>query len=247
MEDKQNTKSSLEVNNPLTALTEIFYKPKAVFDALAVKENWSWLPFILLAVVLFFPSYLYFSVVDFDWWRENLTQAMFGDLSPAEQDNYMGSMTLSVTQLSDAITNAIVYPIIGYAFIALYYNVVTRNDEKSVQGFSDWYGAMWWMAMPSLIAALISIVILTLQEPNSQLIDAIRYPLSLAYLFNSSVGSPHNGVLIMLRLDLLWSIYLGYVCLKSWTQFSTQKAAIVALTPFVVLTLFTFASGLVQS
>ncbi|MGB3727063.1 MAG: YIP1 family protein [Glaciecola sp.] len=237
----QNNNNIAEVNNPFAALTQIFYQPKAVFDALAVRENWSWIPFLLMSVCLFFTTYLYYSVVDFEWWKQVMAETMLGDVSPSEKNALMNATTLETTRLTSAISIGIVMPIIGYALLALYYNVVTRNDDKSVQGFTDWYGAMWWMALPTIISALLSVIMLTVTDVNAQISENILSPLSLAFILSSATDSPWHNLLGFLRLDFIWVFYMAYVCVTSWTNFSTQKAVITAAAPFVLfITVFLF-------
>jgi len=233
----QEIKNTAVVGNPITAVTEVFIHPKNVFDTLAVRENWSWVPFLLLALILFFPPYLYYSVVDFDWWRQMTADAVLGDVSPSEKQMFIDSANLSIVRLTQAISEALVVPIISFAILALYYNVMTRNDDKSVQGFSDWYGAMWWMALPSLLNALLAIILLTFQESNTQIYEHTLIPLSLAYVLNSTVESSWHAVFSSIRIDIFWTIYLGFVALRSWTNFSTQKAAITALLPYFTILL----------
>lgn len=238
-DNNDNLRTSNKPKHPFAAVTEIFYRPKAVFDVLAVKNNWSWIPFLLVTSVLFFPPYLYFTVVDFAWWQQMTVDLILGDVAPAQKEALLNATTLRASQLSQAITGGIVVPIVGAAFIALYYNLVTRNDEKSVQGFSDWYGAMWWMALPLLVGALLSIVLITLQSPNSQVSNDILNPLSFAFVLNISIASPWHSLLSLLRLDYFASIYLGYIGLRSWTAFSSNKAVITALLPYVVIVIIT--------
>ena len=59
----------LSVTNPFQAASEIFYKPTQVFEAISVKDNWSWIPFIIVTAVAILPLYLYFNLVDFEWYR----------------------------------------------------------------------------------------------------------------------------------------------------------------------------------
>lgn len=231
----QDNKNHPTVSNPITAITDIFMHPKAVFDTLAVRENWSWVPFILLAVVMFFPSYLYYSVVDFDWWRQMTADNVLGDVSPSERQMFIDAANLSIARLTQAISEALVVPIISFAILAFYYNFVTRNDDKSVQGFTDWYGAMWWMALPSLLNALLAILLLTLQPSNSQIYDNILIPLSLAYVLGATIESTWYSVLSVMRIDIFWTLYLGFVGLRSWTNFSPTKAAITAVAPFALI------------
>jgi hypothetical protein len=234
-ENKQMTK--VEVNNPIQAASEIFYKPMSVFLALSVKDNWSWIPFILIMVILFIPPYLYFGLVDFNWWLDVAIMPNFEDMPPSQQENMLAQYSPTQMQLTAGLSSSLLLALI-YAIKAFYFSMMTRNDEKSVQGFTDWYGAMWWIAMPMLSNALISLILLTLQEPGAQISGAILAPLSLAFILGIDMASPWFNLLVDLRLDVLWSIWLGYVCVKSWTHFSQTKALITACIPATVIWIF---------
>lgn len=233
MSDQQMNESN-PVNNPIQAASEIFYKPTAVFDALSVKDNWSWIPFILIAFIISIPSYLYFGIVDFDWWLNTAYLPQLEDMTPAQQDQTIAMLSPAQMQLTTSIFS-VVGAIVVFAILALYFSVVSRNDDKSVQGFTDWYGAMWWTAMPGLFSGLIALVLLTLQDPGAQINASIVAPLSLAFLSGAEMDSDYFNVLLSLRLDSIWGIALTAICIMSWTNFSKIKAIVVALIPSLIL------------
>ncbi|MFC4699774.1 YIP1 family protein [Glaciecola siphonariae] len=223
-----------QVSNPIQAASEIFYKPTAVFDAIAVKDNWSWIPFILVTVLSIVPTYLYFNLVDFQWYTNMIATAQMPDASPAETEAFANAMELGSTQMISVIGLAIGLPII-MAILAGYYTLWTRNDEKSIHGFTDWYGAMWWIAMPAIINALASCIYLTLQAPGSEISQAGLAPLSLAFLAGIDMESTWFGLTSSLRIDSIWTILLGALCLKSWTNFSFNKSLFVSALPSVLI------------
>jgi len=226
-------KTTLAVTNPIQAASDIFYKPMAVFNALSVRDNWSWIPFLLLLVILFIPPYLYFGLVDFQWWLDVAMMPSLAELPPSQQENMLAQYSPTQMQLTAGLTSSLLFILI-YAIKAFYFSMTTRNDEKSVQGFTDWYGAMWWIAMPMLVNALISLILLTLQAPGAQVSGAILAPLSLAFILGIDMASPWFSLLVDLRIDVIWSIWLGFVCIKSWTHFSAKKAIVIAIIPAAV-------------
>jgi len=239
-----NTQQDLSVSNPFQAVTEIFYNPKAVFESLAIKNNWSWIPFIILAVVLFIPPYLYFGIVNFDWYVDSAILPTLQDMTPAEQEAILASQTQPVLQWATSIA-VVVMPIILFTVVAFYLSLVTKNDNKSVQGFTDWYGALWWISLPLLIGSLISLIIISLQEPNAQVNASVLAPLSLAYVMGTEMSSPWLNFLMGIRLESFWSIWLTSVCISTWTNFSKVKSIILALIPTIVGWLITL--GFVSS
>lgn len=245
MQDYNDT-SSLKVTNPFQAASEIFYKPKAVFEALSVRDNWSWIPFLLLAIILFLPPYLYFGIVNFDWWLDAAIMPSLENLSPAEQENRLAIHGGQVqTQLTNALAPAISIIILS-AIKAFYLTLMTKNDEKSIHGFTDWYGAVLWIAMPVLVSALFALLLLTFQEPGAQISSAIIAPLSLAFLFGTDMSSPWFSLMSIISLDSFWMIFLAYVCLRTWTQFSQVRAIIVALIPALFTWSLTIATAMIM-
>ena len=102
---------------------------------------------------------------------------------------------------------------------------MTKNDEKSIHGFTDWYGATLWMAMPMLVSSLVSLVLLTFQEPGAEISAAILAPLSLAFILGTDMASPWFNLLTIVSIDSIWLIFLAYVCVRTWTNFSQTRAA----------------------
>ena len=44
------------VTNPIQACSEVFVRPRAVFEALKTRNNWSWVPFIPTAIIGSLPG-----------------------------------------------------------------------------------------------------------------------------------------------------------------------------------------------
>lgn len=223
-----------DVSNPIQACNDIFMRPNAVFKALSERDNWSWVPFFITIIALTLPSYLYFGVVDFDWYQTTTITAQMPDASPAEIDNAKAMSSQGLTQ-KIALFGGMLGLLLINCITALYFTLMTRNDEKSVHSFTDWYGAQWWFMLPFVIGALIACAIIMLAEPGAQLSQATLSPLSLAFIFGVEMNSDWFGLMQSLRLETIWSIYLASVCLSQWTNFSGQKAIIVAAMPSVIV------------
>jgi hypothetical protein len=230
----QELEQNHQVSNPIQAASEIFYKPTAVFDTISVKDNWSWIPFILVMAMAVIPAYLYFNVVDFEWYKAMIANMQMPDSSPAEIEAFSNTMELGTTSMVSLISVLISVPIL-MAILAGYFTLWTRNDAKSVHGFTDWYGATWWMAMPSLVNALLGCIYIAMQDPGSQISQAALAPLSLAFIAGSSMTDDWYNLLSAIRLDGIWTIVLAGLCLKSWTNFSFTKSMIVAALPSAII------------
>ncbi len=225
--------SQHNISNPLQACTEIFIRPNAVFATLLHKQNWAWVPFFIVCLMVVLPTQVYLNFVDFDWYREILVDMQAGDKSPAEQDAMRSGMTLGAVKLFGSV-----FPIIGLilmnAIFALYLHLVTRSDEENINGFMDWYGFTWWASLPLVIAGLISISIVLLST-NPQLSPTELSPTTLAYWLDLSMSDPWFNLTTSIRLESFLSIYFIAVGIGQWTRLGGRKALILAALPYLVI------------
>lgn len=224
-----------EVTNPIQACNDIFIRPPDVFKALSLKDNWSWIPFILVAVISALPAYLYFGVVDYDWYIDTQLALSMPDASPAELENMRSLSGTGESAAGFALFGAPVYLIMVSAVLGLYYTLVTKNDEKSIHSFFDWYGAQWWFMMPTLIASVISLGLILLLEPGAQVSQSVLSPTSLSYIFAVEPSNEWFNFMSYLRIETIWTIYLGAICLRQWTNFSNKKSIVFAAIPSVII------------
>jgi hypothetical protein len=220
----------------LQACSEIFIKPKDVFTALKTANNWAWVPFFLVVIFAVLPSYLYFSSVD-QVYYENLLRnsADFQDLSPAEIDASLSFV--KVEQLAWAMPiGTIIGILIVNAIMAIYYKLVTQSDEENLAGFTDWYGAMWWIGMPTIIGSLISILMILISNDGSGQIDiGVLNTTSIGYIFGVGMDSAWFNLANSARIESLLSFYIGAVAIGTWTRFSFNKCLLLAGIPYLVI------------
>jgi hypothetical protein len=229
-----------EVTNPIQACNDIFIHPSEVFKALSLKDNWSWIPFILVVIVSSLPAYLYFGVVDFNWYIDMQLSLSMPDASPAELENMRAMSGSAETAQVSALIGSPIFLVVIASIMALYYTLVTRNDEKSIHSFFDWFGAQWWFMMPTLIASVISMALILMVEPGAKVAQSILSPTSLAYIFSIDPSSKWAGFMSGLRIETIWTMYLGAICLQQWTNFSNKKSYIIAALPTVVILAIVF-------
>jgi hypothetical protein len=230
------SENNYEVTNPIQACNDVFMRPSDVFRALSLKDNWSWLPFILVVVISSLPAYLYFDMVDYSWYVDTQIAQSMPDASPAELENVRPAYGTGKSAAMFALIGAPLYLIIVSAVLGLYFTLVTRNDEKSIHSFFDWYGAQWWFMMPTLIASAISLaLILIMVEPGSQTSQSVLSPTSLSYMLSIPTSSNWFTFMSYLRIDTIWSIYLGAICLQQWTNFSRNKSIIFSAIPTLII------------
>ena len=221
------------VTNPIQALSEIFYKPAEVFDALNVKHNWSWIPFILVILLAVTPTYLYFGFVDFDWYEDLIISLSAADTSPNEQQLMRDSMSPGAMQIF-AVVSGIIVPVIFSAIVATYLNLVTKNDEQNTNGFTDWYGFTWWTSLPTLFNGFIAILLIVMASDH-QLTPNSLYPLSIVYILNIGLDSDWIQWAQMINIPAIWGIYLTGVGITRWTSIQGTKAYLIAAAPYLVI------------
>tara|TARA_R110000868_G_scaffold408524_1_gene691823 strand:- start:431 stop:949 length:519 start_codon:yes stop_codon:yes gene_type:complete len=157
------------------------------------------------------------------------------DASPAELENMRPAYGSGESAALFALFGAPLSLIIMSAVMGLYYTLVTRNDDKSIHSFFDWYGAQWWFMMPTLIASVISLGLILLIEPGSQVSQSVLSPTSVGYILSIEQSSEWFNFMSSLRIDSIWVIYLGAICLQQWTNFSRKKSIIIAALPTVII------------
>lgn len=222
-----------QISNPFQALNSIFVKPNPVFQTVSQVNNWSWLPFIIINVIAVLSINLYFNFVDFNWYVDSLIQQSMADTSPAEQQGFRDQMSKDIIAIS-GMAMVILGSVVVTAIFAAYLNTMTRSDDSHTHGFTDWYGAMWWVQMPAIINALLAILLIFLSS-NHEISPVSLSPLSVAFIVGTDMGSDWFNFLTSLRLDSIWSIYLLTVCVSQWTSFDTRKSFIVALAPYAII------------
>ena len=223
-----------QVSNPFQAMKDIFVKPNQVFATISETHNWSWIPFICIAVIGAIPIYMYFNFVDFSWYTELMVQAMAGDLSPAEQDMLRNVMSDKAQSLWTGVFGSIFMLLIANAILALYLNIVTKIDEECVQGYTDWYGFSWWVSIPVVISSLITVAIVFVAQ-DDQMSPVSMAPTSLAFIFSVDMGSSWSSLMQNIRLESVWVMYLIAVGLSQWTQLPTKKTYMIAIAPYVII------------
>ncbi|GAC13518.1 Yip1 family protein [Aliiglaciecola lipolytica] len=223
----------MQPTNPLQACLQIFSKPSGVFDAINQRNNWSWIPFILVSIFTLSPIYMYFNFVDFDWYREFTVNSVAGDLSPAEQNNIRAQFKPQFLVIGMLIF-AFMFQVIINLVLAAYLNLMAKSDEECVNEFTDWYGFTWWVSLPSIIGFIAAIVVITFTGDNQMPLGHLN-PLAMSYWLNIDDNSKWFGLANLIKPELFLSVYLIAVGLSRWTTFNSTKIYVVAIAPFALL------------
>ena len=222
-----------EVTNPIQACSDIFFKPNGVFAATNVKHNWSWFPFVLVIAMAILPAYMYFNFIDFDWYTDLLIESTMADTSPNEQQLFRDNMSRD-NVLIFTLVGAFVGYLILNSILAVYLNLVTKSDEESLHGFTDWFGFTWWISMPSIVSAVLALLVIAMADSH-QLEPISLSPTSLAYWANIEMGSEWFSLAQSIRIESLWTMYLIAVGVSQWTAIRGNKTYLIAVAPYAFI------------
>jgi hypothetical protein len=176
---------------------------------------------------------MYFNFVDFEWYTDLIVNSTYADVSPNEQDMIRQNMTRDSVLLFSFVGAFVGYIVLN-SLLAIYLNLSTKSDEDSLHGFTDWFGFTWWVSMPSLVSAVLALLMLTLAESN-QLDPASLSPTSLAYWAGLDVGSQWYALAQSIRLESFWSMYLIAVGISQWTNIRGNKTYIIGIAPYAFI------------
>ena len=225
------------ITNPIQACNDVFLKPGSVFEALKTNNNWSWVPFLIVVVVAVLPNYLYFSTVDPVWYVDYLINNSpdFADMSPAEIEGVRDFIPVESLATWGSLGGMFGLIIIN-AILAVYFNLVTKSDEENLNGYTDWYGAMWWIGMPIVIGSLVSVLmILISNDGTNQMPISIVSATSVAHIFGVEISSSWFGIMNAFRIETLLTIYIGAAAIASWTNFSWNKSVLLSALPTIII------------
>lgn len=233
------------MQTPLQASFQVLIKPNYVFPLVADKRRWASVPFFLVLLSSVLPAYIYFGQVDIEWLHQYQITLASPNISPAEIDNQMkilGQLTASHYQMAGMLGAALML-IISAAVLAWYFNHITRNDERSVMTYRDWFAAQWWISMPWVINGAIACLLIA-SNTDGQMTEKYLEPLSLGFFISVPYDSVWAAILNVLALPTLWSLYLAWVCLLSWTNFTSKQALLGAAGPLIFITSLAVISSL---
>jgi hypothetical protein len=222
------------ISNPLQACWHILLDPKAVFNAVKLHNNWSWIPFFLVMTFILTPVYAYYQFVDFNWYQDFYVSYMAGDVSPAERDMILaGLQSKPVFVISNLVTFFVGYVVLA-AVIAIYLNIMTKADELNVNGFTDWFGFVWWTQLPLVLTGVTMLLMIALSSDNQTSMYGLQ-PLSLGYWLGLNEQSKWIGLADQCRIELWLTFYLMLVGLRQWTHFSIIRISLILFVPYLLL------------
>ena len=219
-------------SNAFKACVDILVSPKEGFDTVKGKKHWAWCPFTLIIACSAGMFLYYFSVVDFDWLVDQILSQ--GDLSEAELEASAGFM--SQTRMTWSTTlGGVIGLIVANAIMAAYFNLVTNVLQPSEVSFTGWYGFSWWISMPHLVTAILSMLLVLFSTDGMVALEDLGVTTLNSLIFGVDSSNPWFGFLSGLDAFMFWSIALIAIGLKSWLGIDTKKAATIAAAPYALI------------
>ena len=226
----------MKSSNVMTALVDIFISPSKAFNGLKEAKGWSFVAFILLAGILAASMFAFYNKADPQFLIDQQVAAASVDATIAEQKMIRQSMEQTVDlQVWFAIFGGIIGLAVINALMAGYYLFVSKQDPEANYGYGAWYGFGVWTIMPMIISSL-GLLILVLTASTDQISQTLfNYASINQLLIGLEIGHPFYTLLESLNIFSIWGIFIAAIGLKSWTNFTFNKALLFAALPSIVI------------
>ncbi|MEG3346480.1 YIP1 family protein [Pseudoalteromonas sp. B5MOD-1] len=226
----------MKSSNVMTALVDIFISPNKAFNGLKEAKGWSFVAFILLAGILAASMFAFYNKADPQFLIDQQVAAASVDATIAEQKMIRQSMEQTIDmQVWFAIFGGIIGLAVINALMAGYYLFVSKQDPEANYGYGAWYGFGVWTMMPMIISSL-GLLILVLTASTDQISQTLfNYASINQLLIGLEIGHPFYTLLESLNIFSIWGIFIAAIGLKSWTNFTFNKALLFAALPSIVI------------
>ena len=226
----------MKSSNVMTALVDIFISPSRAFNGLKEAKGWSFVAFILLAGILAASMFAFYNKADPQFLIDQQVAAASVDATIAEQKMIRQSMEQTIDmQVWFAMFGTIIGLAVINALMAGYYLFVSKQDPEANYGYGAWYGFGVWTMMPMIISSL-GLLILVLTASTDQISQTLfNYASINQLLIGLEIGHPFYTLLESLNIFSIWGIFIAAIGLKSWTNFTFNKALLFAALPSIAI------------
>mgnify|MGYP000719376880 FL=1 len=220
----------------MTALVDIFISPSKAFNGLKEAKGWSFVAFILLAGILAASMFAFYNKADPQFLIDQQVAVASVDATIAEQKMIRQSIEQTIDlQVWFAMFGGIIGLAVINALMAGYYLFVSKQDPEANYGYGAWYGFGVWTMMPMIISSL-GLLILVLTASTDQISQSLfNYASINQLLIGLEIGHPFYTLLESLNIFSIWGIFIAAIGLKSWTNFTFNKALLFAALPSIVI------------
>ncbi len=226
----------MKSSNVMTALVDIFISPNKAFNGLKEAKGWSFVAFILLAGILAASMFAFYNKADPQYLIDQQVAVASVDATIAEQKMIRQSMEQTIDlQVWFAMFGGIIGLAVINALMAGYYLFVSKQDPEANYGYGAWYGFGVWAMMP-LVIYYLGFLILVLTASTNQISQTLmNYSSINQLLIGLEIGHPFYTLLESLNIFSIWGIFIAAIGLKSWTNFTFNKALLFAALPSIVI------------
>lgn len=213
-------------------LINIITSPNETFQDIQAKPS-VWFPFLLLIGSIIFTQVWVMNTIDFDYFVDSMVEQIAEQRGAPESEIRQGMDGVTPGRMAGfgAVGGAITVSLM-LTIYAAYLNLITKlGDDK--YSFKTFFSLVCWTSIPSLFNS-IAAVLNTVISSSGQLTQQQLNPLSFnSLLFNTS--GPYANLLSSLTPTTIWSAVLLLLGYKFVTNCSMNKAALVTLTPVVLI------------
>lgn len=223
--------------NALSALIDIYISPSKAFNGIEQAKGWSWLALICIAVATAASMFVFYNSVDIQFLINEQVAVSSVDATIGEQKMIRQAIEQNApNQMWFGMIGGIIGIVIMNALVALYYMLIAKLDPNSQHSYGAWYGFSLWTMMPTVISSLGTIALVLMANTNQISQQAVFSYASINQLI-VGLDATHTFYTLLESINLftIWSIALGMVGLKCWTNFSTNKALLFAALPSIII------------
>jgi hypothetical protein len=228
----------MKSENAISAIGDTFLSPTKAFNGLKEAKGWSWLAIILIFIFGVSAQVIYFNSVDQAFFVEQQVAQMeqSGDYNPAqlEQAEAMTAQQFPMMWIFSAIGVLIGVPTI-FCIFALYYYLIGKQDMDCHMSYGDWFGFTAFTSLPTIFAAMGTIALVLTASTGDIPMSVLTFASLNQLVFGFEANHAFAGLLESINIFSIWSLVLTYVGLKSWTNFSNNKALLFALLPSLLI------------
>lgn len=224
-----------EPTDNLSIFKNILFDPNKAFKAIQADYPIA-LPLILFLSLATFATFLYYALVDYDWFVEQSVEMLAGDKSKSEQNTIRSQMSL-VSPMLQGILSAVILVFGSLILFVVYagYYVLCSSINNDGYDFKQWFSFIVWSWIPNSFSVLISILIILLSD-NGQVSQEALNPTSLNSLFyNLETTSGLRSLFSSIDIATFWTIGIMIVGYKTWTNCSLGKSITIVLLPYFVI------------
>lgn len=207
-----------------TLFSQAITQPRKLFASLDAYPSWL-APLLLLTLSTAAVSAWYYSVVDFEWLKE---QALLSITDVNMRESARLSIRRQTMLTSTLIHDLLLIPM-GWLLMAVYLSGVSKLLAFN-RSFRQWFALVVWSNMPHFVL-LASAAAQILLSTDGHIGTSQLHPLSLNQLVLQLQTGPWIGLAEAIDVGLIWSIGLLALGVHDWTRRSWPTSLAIALLP----------------